>query len=124
MAHIDIRFIDKQKLSRREQLLMLEIGADRIDTASSFVNYVNEEYGFSKSSVWYNLNRLKEQGLVEFANKDEIGKPLNLTRVGRDQLHDFEKSRGELETYFSRALVQRVSMLGSIERGYVGGVYR
>jgi DNA-binding PadR family transcriptional regulator len=103
---------------------MLEIGTDRIDTASSFVNYISEEYGFSKSSIWYNLNRLREMGLVEFANKEEIGKPLNLTKAGRDQLGGFERSRSELVSYFNRVLMQKVSPFGGVGSGYVGGVYR
>jgi DNA-binding PadR family transcriptional regulator len=91
---------------------MLEIGADSIDTASGFVNYVSEEYGFSKSSIWYNLNRLKEQSLVEFASKDEIGKPLTLTKAGRGALAGFENARSELLTYFSNAMMQKVGAFG------------
>lgn len=125
MAHIvDTRLVDKQRLSKREQLLMLEIGIDNIDTASSFVNYVNEEYGFSKSSVWYNLNRLKDLGLVEFANREEIGKPLSLTRLGRNQLSYFERSRSALLTYFNRALMQKISAFGSMGNRYAEGIYR
>ena len=113
MTHtIDGRFVCKQALSKREQLLMLEIGADSIDTASGFVNYVSEEYGFSKSSIWYNLNRLKEQSLVEFASKDEIGKPLTLTKAGRGALAGFENARSELLTYFSNAMMQKVGAFG------------
>ena len=103
---------------------MLEIGYDSIDTASSFVDYVSEEYGFSKSSVWYNLKRLKDFGLVEFANREEIGKPLCLTRVGRSQLGSFEKLRRELLTRFSTRLVQRIEPFGGVGAGYAGRVYR
>lgn len=125
VAHIlDTRLVDKQRLGMREQLLMLEIGCDSMDSASSFVDYVNEEYGFSKSSVWYNLKRLKDFGLVEFANREEIGKPLCLTRVGRIQLGCFEKSKRELITHFSRALVQRIGPFGGMGVGYAERVYR
>lgn len=89
------------KLSRREQLILLEIGRDRIDTASSFVDYMEENYGFSKSSIWYCLNQLKESGLVEFANKTEQGKPLCLTRLGLSGLGRLEGSRNEIVTQFS-----------------------
>jgi DNA-binding PadR family transcriptional regulator len=108
----------------REQLIMLEIGSDRIDTASSFVDYVNEEYGFSKSSVWYNLNQLKEHGLAEFANKEEIGKPLCLTRIGKSQLGSLEPSRRDLLAHFSGVLMQRVGPYGGLGNGYAEGVYR
>jgi hypothetical protein len=119
VAHIlDTRLVDKQRLGMREQLLMLEIGYDSMDSASSFVDYVSEEYGFSKSSVWYNLKRLKDFGLVEFANREEIGKPLSLTKVGLGQLDGFEKSRRELVEHFNRALVQRVGPIGGIGTSY------
>jgi biotin operon repressor len=56
-------------LSQREQLIVLEIDHDAIDSASSFVDYISDEYGISKSSVWYNLNCLKEEGVIDFADK-------------------------------------------------------
>jgi hypothetical protein len=93
------------KLSRREQLIMLEIGKDRIDTASSFVDYLQENYGFSKSSIWYCLNRLKDYGLAEFANKVEQGKPLSLTKHGRVELGKLEGSRNEIMTHFSNSFL-------------------
>ena len=125
VAHIlNARMVYKERLSMREQLIMLEIGSDRIDTASSFVDYVSEEYGFSKSSIWYNLNQLKERGMVEFANREEIGKPLSLTRIGKGQLGGLETSRRDLLAHFSRALMQRVGPYGGLGNGYAGGVYR
>ncbi len=102
MAHANTR-VNENKLSRREQLLVLEIGRDRIDTASSFVDYINGAYGFSKSSAWYCLNKLKEQGIVEFANRDEVGKPLLLTKEGAQELCCIEKSKNELLNHFSNA---------------------
>ncbi len=73
---------DGLKLTEREQLVLIEIGKDKIDSASSFVSYISEEYGLSKSSAWYVLNRLKDKGIVDFASKDELGKPLALTAYG------------------------------------------
>ena len=72
----------KIRLIRREQLILAEVGMDRIDSASSFVDYLCESYGFSKSSVWYNLKSLKKKGVLDFATKDEQGKPLALTEEG------------------------------------------
>lgn len=88
------------RLGRREQLIMLEIGKDRIDTASSFVDYMNENYGFSKSSTWYCLNRLKDLGIAEFANRMEH-RPLVLTRTGISELGKFETSRNSIIEEFS-----------------------
>lgn len=89
------------KLGRREQLLMLEIGKDTIDSASAFVKYISDEYGLSSSSVWYNLNNLKEMRLLDFANKEEIRrKPLSLTLSGIETLAELEKSKGVIFAYF------------------------
>jgi DNA-binding PadR family transcriptional regulator len=85
------------KLSRREQLILLEIGYDAIDSASAFVGYMSEEYGFSKSSLWYNLKRLKERKLLDFATKDEPGKTLVLTRRGAEQLRTLVSSGMRIE---------------------------
>lgn len=98
------------RLNRREQLLVLEIGRDRIDTASSFVDYISDSYGFSKSSAWYCLKRLRELGLAEFANKEEPGKPLTLTRAGEHHLCIIERSKGELIGHFSALAYSTLAM--------------
>ncbi|MCW6159889.1 MAG: hypothetical protein LVQ95_02255 [Candidatus Micrarchaeales archaeon] len=79
-------------LSQRERLIVMEIGLDSIDSASSFVGYMSESYGFSKSSVWYNLNRLKEKNVLDFATKDEPGKLLALTKVGVAEFRSMERA--------------------------------
>jgi DNA-binding HxlR family transcriptional regulator len=64
---------------------MTEIGYDEIETATSFVEYLYEKYGFSKSCIWYNLKKLKKLNIVDFSEKAEIEpahKPLSLTRKG------------------------------------------
>ena len=103
----------ESKLTRREQLIILEIGRDSIDTASSFVDYMQEAYGFSKSSGWYCLNRLKKTGIAEFANRVDIGKPLHLTRHGIMKLGKLEGSKAriiaEFEGAYSNALVRRIA---------------
>ncbi len=108
--------VQKLKLGRREQLLLLEIDRDSIDTASSFVNYMFEEYGFSKSSVWYNLNRLKDLGVVEFASKEDVGKPLALTRQGLQELAHLERHRNELVNYFSNVMIEKENAAASRSR--------
>jgi hypothetical protein len=85
------------RLTRREQLVVLEIGGDVIDSASAFVAYMSEIYGFSKSSVWYNLNRLKEKGVVDFATKEEPGKSLILTNAGEKRLSALAKAGIKLD---------------------------
>ncbi len=85
------------RLTRREQLVVLEIGGDVIDSASAFVAYMSEIYGFSKSSVWYNLNRLKEKGVVDFATKEEPGKSLILTGAGEKRLSALARAGVKLD---------------------------
>ncbi len=89
------------RFTEREQLMLIEIGKDVIDTASSFVNYMSEEYGFSKSSVWYVLNKLKSYGVVDFASKEEIGKGMSLTSRGLEQLRRMGPQRNTILDRFS-----------------------
>jgi hypothetical protein len=119
------RMYKEIKLSRREQLILLEISEDRIDTASSFVEYLREAYGFSKSSTWYCLNRLKEFGLVEFANKEEVGKPLSLTKRGLTELSGLEGSRSEIIAHFSSSFLENKQTLGMgrYTNGYLNKIY-
>ncbi len=93
------------ELTEREQLLMFEIGSDRIDSASSFVNYISEMYGFSKSSVWYTLNRLRERGLADFASKEEPGKGLSLTNTGMAEMRGMEHLRAAVIGKFSSSFL-------------------
>ena len=91
----------KIRLIRREQLILAEVGVDRIDSASSFVDYLCESYGFSKSSVWYNLKSLKRKGVLDFATKEEPGKPLALTAEGLSQFTALGSERNMLMEAFS-----------------------
>ncbi|MDE1825350.1 MAG: hypothetical protein KGH61_01740 [Candidatus Micrarchaeota archaeon] len=70
--------------TRKEQIIIAEIGFDEISTATSFVEYVYDKYGFSRSCIWYNLKKLKKRGVVDFAEKceSEANKPLYLTKEG------------------------------------------
>ncbi len=88
------------RLTEREQLVILEIGTDIIDSASSFVGYISDAYGLSKSSVWYLLNRLKEKSILDFASKDEPGKPLKLTALGRSVLNEVTPKSKEIMTRY------------------------
>ncbi len=85
--------LEKIKLSERELLVVSEIGSDMIDSASKFVDYMSDVFGFSKSSVWYTLNRLKERGILDFASRFEVGKPLVLTDEGRARLSTAPQER-------------------------------
>ena len=92
-------------LTRREQLIMLEIGIDSISSASSFVEYMEESYRISKSSLWYTLKRLKERNLIDFATRGEPGKSLELTPGGRERLEVVERNKTEILNYFADGVV-------------------
>jgi DNA-binding PadR family transcriptional regulator len=74
------------KLSERERLLLLEVGRDEIYSASMFVDYFSEEYSMAKSTVWYNLHKLKAKEILDFASKEEVGKSMKLTKKGLSEL--------------------------------------
>ncbi len=73
-------------LTGREQLLILEISTDKIDSATRFVDYISGCYLICKSSVWHALKSLKKAGMVDFAAKGEACRPLTLTPVGIKQM--------------------------------------
>ena len=106
-----------KQLGVRERLILLEIGTDKIDSASAFVSYLSESYGFSKSSVWYNLNRLKEIGMLEFATKDEPGKLLSLTYAGLKELRRLAQEGVRLEDFEAAAPLVDASALDERNRG-------
>ncbi len=89
------------KLIERERLILIDINTDKINSASAFVDYLSEAYGFSKSSVWYNLNKLKEKRLIDFASKDYSGKPLELTNLGVQQLRYIARRKNSILEHFS-----------------------
>jgi predicted transcriptional regulator len=70
------------QIGNKAVLIISEIGYSQITTATSFVEYIYDKYGFSKSCVWYNLKKLKQVGLLDFTEKDDKGKPLELTKNG------------------------------------------
>ncbi|MGC8587232.1 MAG: hypothetical protein ACP5K9_03025 [Candidatus Micrarchaeia archaeon] len=72
----------RQQCSQKEEILVSEIGLDHITSATAFVDYVSDKYGFSRSGVWYTLKKLKQKGMVDFAEKGEQYRPLELTRSG------------------------------------------
>jgi len=74
--------VERIKLSEKESIIIMEIGYDQIRSASAFVEYIFEEYGFSRSTVWYNLKKLKKKGILSFSERGEDQKPLELTRTG------------------------------------------
>ncbi len=98
--------VKASKLPEKEQLTIIEIGLDSIDSASSFVSYLSEMYGFPKSSMWYDLRRLKEKGLVDFAAKGEKGKTLRLTEKGVQIYKRFSSEKIKIINKFSSKFIE------------------
>ncbi len=107
-----------EMLTRREQLVMLEIGIDSIGSASSFVEYMSDSYRISRSSVWYLLKRLKEKNLLDFATKEEPGKSLELTKQGRECLMLVQRSKTDILEYFTGAALQQSVGIHRLGLGY------
>ncbi|MCL4380848.1 hypothetical protein M1141_01070 [Candidatus Marsarchaeota archaeon] len=114
-----ITIVDDRKimLSKREQLIILEIGYDEITSASSFVDYISNMYGVSKSSVWYSLNNLKEKEIVDFATKDHPGHTLVLTKSGVSELGRIKMHGPEIIRFFEARDEEARKYLKSSEVG-------
>jgi hypothetical protein len=79
--------------SDKEVLLLAEIGLDEIATATSFVEYVCDKYGISRSGAWYCLKKLKKEGVVEFTEKGEEYRPLSMTEKGLEVFRTHYRAR-------------------------------
>jgi len=86
-------------LSEKEYIIIMEIGYGQIKSASAFVEYIFGEYGFSRSTVWYNLKKLKKKGLLSFSEKGEDQKPLELTRTGISFMRNIAYTNASKATY-------------------------
>ena len=95
-------------VSDKEVMMLSEIGLDQIPTATEFVEYVSEKYGISQSGVWYTLHRLKEKGMLDFTEKGEEYRPLELTEGGKDVLRGGFADSGRVShgAHAARRLVQ------------------
>ncbi len=95
-------------VSDKEVMVLSEIGLDQIPTATEFVEYISEKYGFSQSGVWYTLHRLKEKGMLDFTEKGEEYRPLELTEGGKNVLRGGFADKGSVSHshHVARRLVQ------------------
>lgn len=100
-------------ISEKESVILYEIGLDEIPTATSFVEYMSQEYSCSASGIWYTLKRLKQKGLVDFTErgKGERDKSLSLTEQGRELMRR-KRIETARSTYAGRGMQQmRVGMV-------------
>ncbi len=102
------------KLNDVEKLLLLEISNDLIDSASKFVDYISSEYQIPKSTVWYNLKKLKLLEIIDFASKEEIGKPLRLTAIGKKAIYSMSSPEMNASSTVSSPALRRIMLEGVI----------
>ena len=75
---------------RIEILRMIAVQAGS-RTITSTVDHISEELGCPKSTVWINVNMLKELGLIENGR----GNPVRVTKVGEILLRQIEDDKGK-----------------------------
>jgi len=72
---------------KRIEILRMMAHQDGSRTITSAVDEISQELGCPKSTVWMNVNCLKEMGLVE----NGYGKPARVTGIGRIVLEMLEE---------------------------------
>ncbi len=77
-----IENVEQLRVTDKELRLLYEIGLNVVPTATDFVDFISSKYGASQSGVWYTLKKLKRAGLVDFMEKGERARPLELTEMG------------------------------------------
>ena len=70
------------RLTDKELMILYEIGLDLIPTATDLVENISVKHAISQSGVWYTLKKLKAYGLIDFAEKGEVHRPLTLSELG------------------------------------------
>ena len=75
-----LRNFVSQRLNKKEKIILKEIAKNNFKfSATKFVSLICENYGFSKTCVWYNLRKLRNSGFLDFGNSS---KKLCLTKLG------------------------------------------
>lgn len=76
-----IRDFVNHRLNKKEKLILKEISKNN-GNATKFVSFISKKYGFSKTSVWYNLRKMKDSGLIVFGNSKKRGIKTRITFLG------------------------------------------
>lgn len=76
-----IRDFATHRLNDKEKII-LEEAAKNSTNVTKLVCIISKNYGFSKTSIWYNLKKLKEDGLIEFGDSEKKGIDVKLTFLG------------------------------------------
>ena len=70
-----------RRLNKKE-LIILDEAAKNSTNVTKLVCLISKNYGFSKTSIWYNLKKLKQDGLLVFGDSDCKGIDVQLTFLG------------------------------------------
>ena len=76
-------------LNRKRVEILRAVASNGDKTITSVVDVVSKSSGYPKSTVWVNVNFLKEIGLI----KNTRGKPVRLTQIGMIVLERMEGER-------------------------------
>lgn len=78
-----LEILTKKRLNTKQLKLLSEIERNEGLLYYQLINKLSEEQGLPKSTVRWNLNKLREAKMVVTGNKDNKGVPVRLTRKGR-----------------------------------------
>ncbi len=109
---------NKKICNKCEQLIILEIGYDSIATASSFVTYISNVYGFSKSTIWYNLKNLKNKHILNFATRQDPKEYLSLTKSGARYFDIIQKQKLRITNYFNSKYTKKAMLVNHASEYY------
>ncbi len=70
-----------RRLNEKERLILQE-AAEKSTNVTKLVCHIERVHGFSKTCVWYNLRKLKKDGLLSFGDCDNRGINVELTFLG------------------------------------------
>jgi len=77
-----IRDFVSHRLNKKEKLILREMRNNGNHCITKFVSFMCNKYGFSKTCIWYNLRKMREDGLIIFGDSKEKGKEPRLTFFG------------------------------------------
>ena len=70
-----------RRLTEKEKIILGE-AAENSTNVTKLVFHIAKNHGFSKTCIWYNLRKLKEDGLLVFGDSDNKGINVQLTFLG------------------------------------------
>ncbi len=81
MINKNIRDFASSRLNEKEKIILGEAAKNNTNV-TKLVRHISKNYGFSKTSVCYNLKKLKESRLLDFGDCEKKGVKVSLTFLG------------------------------------------